>query len=102
MNHWNPVLYENRNLVPTSTDPKYFLTDDLADHAVAWVRRVKSIAPERPFLLYVAPGATHAPHQAPADWIAKFKGQFDMDGTPTAKQPWHVRSGLASCPLTPN
>ena len=78
MNHWNPVLYENRNLVPTSTDPNYFLTTDLADRAIAWTRKVKSIAPDRPFFLYVAPGATHSPHHAPADWIAKFKGKFDM------------------------
>src|SRR5262249_58417375 len=42
------------------------------------VRKVKSIAPHRPFFLYVAPGATHAPHQAPKDWIDKFKGRFDM------------------------
>jgi arylsulfatase A-like enzyme len=78
MNHWNPVLYENRNLVPASSDPKYYLTTDLADHAIAWVRKVKSIAPDRPFLLYVAPGATHAPHQVPQDWIDQFKGKFDM------------------------
>jgi len=78
MNHWNPVLYENRNLVPSSSDPKYYLTTDLADHAIGWVRKVKSIAPDRPFLLYVAPGATHAPHQVPQDWIDKFKGKFDM------------------------
>lgn len=77
MNHWNPVLFENRNLVPTSTDPNYYLTTDLADHAIAWTRKVKSIAPDRPFFLYVAPGATHSPHQVAADWIAKFKGKFD-------------------------
>jgi arylsulfatase len=78
MNHWNPVLYENRNLVPASTDPHYHLTADLADHAIAWVRRVKTISPDRPFFLYVAPGATHSPHQAPEEWIAQFKGKFDM------------------------
>jgi arylsulfatase A-like enzyme len=78
MNHWNPVLFENRNLVPTSTDPNYYLTTDLADHAIAWARKVKSIAPDRPFFLYVAPGATHSPHQVPNDWIARFKGKFDM------------------------
>jgi arylsulfatase len=78
MNHWNPILFENRNLVPASTDPNYHMTVDLADHAIAWLRRVKSIAPEKPFFLYVAPGATHSPHHAPADWIAKFKGKFDM------------------------
>jgi arylsulfatase A-like enzyme len=78
MNHWNPVLYENRNLVPASTDPNYHLTEDLADKSIAWARKVKSIAPDRPFFLYVAPGATHSPHHAPKDWIEKFKGQFDM------------------------
>jgi arylsulfatase len=78
MNHWNPVLFENRDLVPTSTDPNYYLTTDLTDHAIAWLRRVKSIAPDRPFFLYVAPGATHSPHQVPQDWIEKFKGKFDM------------------------
>jgi|APThiThiocy_cv2_1041547.scaffolds.fasta_scaffold04031_9 arylsulfatase len=78
MNHWNPTLFENRDLVPTSTDPNYHLTVDIADKAIDWVRKAKSIAPDRPFLLYVAPGATHSPHHAPADWIARFQGKFDM------------------------
>jgi arylsulfatase A-like enzyme len=78
MNHWNPVLFENRNLVPASRDPNYHLTVDIADHAIAWVRKVKSISPDRPFLLYVAPGATHSPHQVPQDWIDQFKGKFDI------------------------
>jgi arylsulfatase len=77
MSHWHPVLYENHNLVPASDDPDYHLTEDLADKAIEWMRRSKSIAPDKPFFLYVAPGATHAPHQAPKDWIDKFKGQFD-------------------------
>jgi arylsulfatase A-like enzyme len=78
MNHWNPILFENRDLVSASTDPNYHLTVDIADHAIAWVRKVKSISPDRPFLLYVAPGATHSPHQVPQDWIDRFKGKFDM------------------------
>lgn len=78
MNHWNPILFENRNLVPASTDPNYYLTTDFADKAIGWVRNVKSISPDRPFFLYVAPGATHAPHHAPKEWIDKFKGKFDM------------------------
>jgi arylsulfatase A-like enzyme len=77
MNHWNPILYQNRDLVPASTDPDYHLTTDLADQAIAWVREAKSIAPNRPFFLYVATGATHAPHQTPKEWIDKFKGKFD-------------------------
>lgn len=78
INQWNPILFENRNLVPASSDPDYHLTPDLADHAISWVRRVKSIAPATPFFLYVAPGANHSPHHAPKEWIARFKGQFDM------------------------
>lgn len=78
MNHWNPILFEDHSLVPASDDPDYHLTEDLAERAITWVRKVKSIAPDKPFFLYVAPGATHAPHQAPQAWIDKFKGQFDM------------------------
>jgi len=77
MNHWNPLLFENRDLVPASDDPDYHLTEDLADKAIAWVRKVKSIAPDKPYFLYVAPGATHAPHQAPQSWIDQFKGKFN-------------------------
>ena len=65
MDHWDPLLFENRNLVPKSTDPNYHLTEDLADKAIAWTRKVTSIAPDKPFFLYVAPGANHSPHHAP-------------------------------------
>jgi arylsulfatase len=78
MNHWNPILFENRNLVPASTDPNYHLTVDIADRAISWVRKVKSIALDKPFFLYVAPGANHSPHHVPKDWIEKFKGKFDI------------------------
>jgi len=77
MNHWNPILFENRNLVPASADPDYHLTTDLADKAIAWVRQAKSISPGRPYFLYVATGATHAPHHTPKEWIEEFKGKFD-------------------------
>ncbi|MDM0108156.1 arylsulfatase [Variovorax sp. J22R24] len=77
MNHWNPILYQNRDLVPASTDPDYHLTTDLADKSIAWVRQAKSIAPDRPYFLYLATGATHAPHHTPQEWIDRFKGQFD-------------------------
>jgi arylsulfatase len=77
MNHWNPILFENRNLVPASKDPNYHLTTDIADKSIAWVRQAKAISPDRPYFLYVATGATHAPHHAPREWIDKFKGKFD-------------------------
>src|SRR4051794_5871545 len=75
---FEPVLFENHNRVPRSSDPSYHLTHDLADHALSWMQREKAIDPERPFFLYIAPGATHAPHMAPKEWIDKCKGQFDM------------------------
>jgi arylsulfatase A-like enzyme len=75
---FEPVLFENHNRVPRSTDPNYHVSHDFADHAIAWMQREKEIDPARPFLLYVAPSATHAPHMVPKEWIDKFKGQFDM------------------------
>lgn len=76
--NWQPLLYENTRPAPPSRDPNYHLTTDLANHAIDWVRAVKSSDPERPFLLYFATGATHAPHHAPKEWIARFKGKFDQ------------------------
>ena len=75
---FEPVLFENRNRVPRSSDPNYHLSTDLAEHAIGWMQRSKAIDPARPFFLYVAPGATHTPHMAPKEWLDKFKGQFDM------------------------
>jgi arylsulfatase A-like enzyme len=78
VSNWQPLLYENTRPVPPSTDPHYHLNADLVGRSIAWMRSVKSTNPDKPFFLYVAPGATHAPHHAPRDWIEKFKGQFDM------------------------
>ncbi len=77
MNHWDPLLFENRNLVPKSNAPNYHMTEDLADKAIEWTRKATSISPDKPFFLYVAPGANHSPHHAPKEWIDKFKGKFD-------------------------
>ncbi|MFN8626001.1 MAG: arylsulfatase [Candidatus Binatia bacterium] len=76
---WNPALYENLSAVEKPAGRKdYHFTTDIADHAIAWMREQKSIAADKPFFVYWAPGATHAPHQAPREWIDKFKGQFDQ------------------------
>jgi arylsulfatase len=77
IDQFQPTLYENHNLVSRSPDPRYHVTTDLTDRAIEWLRRVRSIDPTKPYFLYMAPGATHAPHQVPADWIARFRGQFD-------------------------
>ena len=51
---------------------------DMTNQAIKWMRSVKSLTPDKPFFIYFAPGATHAPHQVPKEWIAKYKGKFDQ------------------------
>ena len=78
---WHPALVENTRPVlspPYYQDPTYILDRDLADHAIAWMREQHALAPDKPFFAYYVPGATHAPHHAPKEWIARFKGQFDQ------------------------
>jgi arylsulfatase len=74
-----PVLFENTKPVEPEKSPEegYHLVTDMTDRAIAWMRYSKSVNPDKPVLLYFAPGAAHAPHHSPADWRAKFKGQFD-------------------------
>jgi arylsulfatase len=76
---WHPALYENTTPIePYLGDPSYILDRDLADKAIAWMRMQHALAPAKPWLLYYATGTAHAPHHAPKDWIAKYKGQFDQ------------------------
>jgi arylsulfatase len=76
---WHPALIENtRPVLPPSHDPDYHLDRDLADHAILWLRQTQAAAPDKPFFLYYTTGTAHAPHHAPKDWIAKFKGRFDQ------------------------
>jgi arylsulfatase len=76
-NQYAPLLFDGTSLVEPSSDPKYHVTTDLTDHAINWMRAQHALTPDKPFFIYYAPGATHAPHQVPKEWIAKFKGQFD-------------------------
>ena len=77
-NQWEPALYEGLTPVepPKTAEEGYHLTEDLADHAISWVRQQKALMPDKPFFMYFAPGATHAPHHVPKDWIDKYKGKF--------------------------
>jgi arylsulfatase len=79
-NQWYPDLVYDNHFVdqPRTPEQGYHLTDDLTDKALEFIRDAKAIAPDKPFFLYYAPGACHAPHHAPKDWIDKFKGEFDM------------------------
>jgi len=78
-NQWYPDLFYDNHLVdqPRSPEEGYHLTVDLTDKAIEFIRDAKAIAPEKPFFLYYAPGACHAPHHVPKEWIEKYKGRFD-------------------------
>jgi arylsulfatase A-like enzyme len=77
-NQWYPSLYEGTTAVepPKTPEEGYHLTEDLADHAVTWVRTQKALMPDKPFFMYFAPGATHAPHHVSKEWIDRYKGRF--------------------------
>jgi arylsulfatase A-like enzyme len=77
-NQWAPLLYDGMNVVEPSRDPKYHFMTDMTNQAIDWMQYQKSLTPDKPFFIYFAPGATHAPHQVPKEWIAKYKGKFDQ------------------------
>ncbi len=77
-NQWSPLIYDGVTLVETPEDPNYHFTTDMTDQAISWMRFQKALSPDKPFFMYYAPGATHAPHHVPKEWIEKYKGQFDQ------------------------
>jgi arylsulfatase A-like enzyme len=79
-NQWYPdLVYDNHPVdQPRSPEEGYHLTEDLTDKALEFIQDAKVIAPDKPFFLYYAPGACHAPHHVPKEWADRFSGQFDM------------------------
>lgn len=78
-NQWYPALYEGTTPVEPDKTPEegYHFTDDMTTKAINWVRQQQALMPDKPFFMYYAPGATHAPHHVPAAWADKYKGKFD-------------------------
>lgn len=77
-NQWAPYLFDGVAQVELPDDPNYHFMTDMTDKAVSWVKYQKALTPNKPFFMYFAPGAVHAPHHAPKEWIAKWKGKFDQ------------------------
>jgi arylsulfatase A-like enzyme len=77
-NQYYPALYEGLTPVEPAKTPEegYHLTEDLATHAIDWIQTQRALTPEKPFFMYFAPGATHAPHHVPTEWSDKYKGKF--------------------------
>ena len=78
-NQYAPSIY--RDTVPVEPDrtPEegYHFTEDMTNQAIEWIRQQKALMPDKPFFVYFAPGATHAPHHVPKEWADKYKGKFD-------------------------
>ena len=74
---WEPRLVENFNTIEPPHDEKYHLSEDMADKAITWMRKHRAFAPDKPFLMYWAPGAGHGPHHIFKEWADKYKGRFD-------------------------
>jgi len=75
-NQWAPAIYDGVTRVEHENKPGYHFTTDMTDHAIAWVSAQQALTPDKPFYMYFATGATHAPHHVPKEWIEKYKGQF--------------------------
>jgi len=77
-NQWAPYLYDGVAPVELPHDPDYHFMSDMTDKAVAWIKFQKALTPHKPSFVYFAPGATHAPHHVPKEWIARWQGKFDQ------------------------
>ena len=79
-NQWYPAIHEGTKAVepPKTPEEGYHFMEDMTDRAIAWVRQQRLLAGDKPFFMYFAPGATHAPHHVPKEWADKYKGKFDQ------------------------
>jgi arylsulfatase len=77
-NQWSPFIYDGTHQVELPEDPDYHFMTDMTNQAVAWIKYQKALTPDRPFFVYFAPGAVHAPHHVPQEWIQRWHGKFDQ------------------------
>jgi len=99
-NNFYPALYEGTSPIepPKTPEEGYHLSEDLADRAIGWVRQQRSMASDRPFFLYFAPGATHAPHLVPVEWTEKYRGKFDQGWDAVREQTFARQKELGVIP----
>jgi arylsulfatase len=106
-NQWYPTLYQGTTPVEADKTPEegYHLVEDMTNKALNWIGQQKSLAPDKPFFMYFAPGATHAPHHVPKEWADKYKGKFDQGWDKLREETFARQKKLgvipADCQLTP-
>ncbi|MEN9835982.1 MAG: hypothetical protein RL011_2175 [Pseudomonadota bacterium] len=103
---WEPVVWDNTTVVqPNLGKPQYHFTTDIANQAIKWLRERDVNADEKPFFIYFATGAGHAPHHAPEEYAAKYRGKFDQGWDQMRKDTLHRQKALGLVPestqLTP-
>lgn len=76
-NQWSPDIYDGTTHVDPPRTPGYHFLTDMTDRSIAWLRSISALSPDKPFFLYYAPGATHAPHHVAPEWSARYRGAFD-------------------------
>ena len=106
-NQWYPTLYEGTTPVEPKKTPEegYHLVDDMTEKAAKWISQQKALTPDKPFFVYFAPGATHAPHHVPKEWADKYKGKFDSGWDNLREETFARQKKLgvipADCQMTP-
>ncbi len=106
-NQWYPTLYEGTTPVELKKTPEqgYHLVADMTDKALKWIGQEKALTPDKPFFVYYAPGATHAPHHVPKEWADRYKGKFDQGWDKLREDTFARQKQLgvipADCKLTP-
>ena len=104
---WYPSLYEGTTPIEVEKTPEegYHFMEDMTDKAIGWIGQQKALIPDKPFFIYFAPGATHAPHHVPKEWADKYKGKFDAGWDEIRKETFARQKELgvipADCELTP-
>ncbi len=99
-NQWAPLIYDGTTQVELPDDPNYHFTTDMTDKAISWVRFQQALSPDKPFFIYYAPGATHAPHHVPASWAEKYKGKFDQGWDAVRKETLERQKKMGIVPST--
>jgi arylsulfatase len=99
-NQYYPAIYDGTTPVepPSTPEEGYHFTDDLTSRATKWVRQQKSLMPDKPFFMYVAPGATHAPHHVPREWADKYAGRFDQGWDRLREETFEAQKRLGVIP----
>ena len=106
-NQWYPSLYEGTTPIEVKKTPEegYHLMEDMTDKAIDWIGQQKALTPDKPFFVYFAPGATHAPHHVPKEWADKYKGKFDQGWDKLREETFARQKKLGvippDCELTP-